>query len=84
MSKYVSTKFNGMMCACVGKHVPLPVTLENYEGNHLCPTTYNNVLEYKKIWEVLGNEPPGSIRKHFSEFVQDLVRSTIDKSKQLL
>jgi hypothetical protein len=80
MSKYLSKKFNGVVCACVGKHVPLPATLEEYNGMHLCPTTYNNVLEYKKIWDVIGNEPPGSIRKHFSEYVQNIVRLSLDKS----
>lgn len=63
-------------CKCVGKHVPLPTKLVDYSGVKVCPTTYENILEYRKMWEVLGVEPPGSIRKHFSEYVQKLVRES--------
>ncbi len=63
-------------CKCVGKHVPLPTRLIDYNGIKVCPTTYENVLEYRKMWEVLGVEPPGSIRKHFSEYVQNLVKES--------
>ena len=73
-----------IVCKCVGKHVPLPTKTIEYNGIQLCPTTYENVLEYKKMWEVLGVEPPGNIRKHFSEYVQDLVRQTIDRTKALV
>lgn len=71
-------------CKCVGKHVPLPTKLIEYNGIHLCPTTYENVLEYKKMWEVLGVEPPGNIRKHFSEYVQKIVRESVDRTKVLV
>lgn len=63
-------------CKCCGKHVPLPTVLKEYEGTMLCPTTFSNVIEYKRIWLVIGSRPPGSIRKHFSEYVQQLVESS--------
>jgi hypothetical protein len=68
-------------CKCCGKHVPLPTVLREYEGLTLCPTTFANVLEYKRIWESIGSRPSGSIRKHFSEYVQSIVETTIDKNE---
>lgn len=70
---------NAKECKCCGKHVPLPIRLKEYEGTRLCPTTFDNVLEYKRIWNEIGNRPPGNIRKHFSEYVQQLVENSIDK-----
>ena len=67
-------------CKCCGKHVPLPIKLKEYSGILLCPTTFENVLEYKKICTELGNKPPGSIRKHFSDYVQQIVEKSIDKT----
>ena len=66
-------------CKCCGKHVPLPTVLKSYNEIALCPTTYENVIEYKRIWEAVGKRPTGNIRKHFSEYVQQIVESTIDK-----
>ena len=68
-------------CKCCGKHVPLPTTLKEYAGYMLCPTTFANVVEYKRLWKNLGNRPPGNIRKHFSDYVQQLVETTIDKNE---
>jgi len=68
-------------CKCCGKHVPLPTVLKEYNGIALCPTTFANVVEYKRIWISLGSRPHGSIRKHFSEYVQGIVESTIDKNE---
>lgn len=65
-------------CKCCTKHVPLPTTMKSYEGITLCPTTYYNVIEYKRIWDAFGSRPAGSVRKHFSEYVQQIVESTID------
>lgn len=65
-------------CKCCGKHVPLPVKLKEYNGIVLCPTTYYNVIEYKNIWGELGSRPPGSVRKHFSDYVQSIVEKDID------
>lgn len=60
-------------CKCCTKHVPLPTTLKSYSDIVLCPTTYYNVIEYKRIWDSYGSRPPGNIRKHFSEYVQSIV-----------
>jgi len=60
-------------CKCCTKHVPLPTTLKSYNGLTLCPTTYYNAIEYKRIWDTYGGRPPGSVRKHFSEYVQEIV-----------
>jgi len=59
-------------CKCCGKHVPLPTVLKEYNNVLLCPTTFANVIEYKRIWKVF--------RKHFSEYVQQIVETTIDKN----
>jgi hypothetical protein len=68
-------------CKCCGKHVPLPTVLKEYNGTPLCPTTFSNVIEYKRIWSSLGARPHGNIRKHFSDYVQQIVESTIDKNE---
>ena len=65
-------------CKCCTKHVPLPATLKRYNGLTLCPTTYHNVVEYKRIWDSYGSRPMGSIRKHFSEYVQQIVEAEIN------
>lgn len=67
-------------CKCCSKHVPLPTSMKMYEEIILCPTTFSNVIEYKRIWLSYGSRPMGSIRKHFSEYVQQIVESTIDKN----
>ena len=67
-------------CKCCGKHVPLPTVLKEYNGVVICPTTFANVIEYKRIWVALGARPSGSVRKHFSEYVQQLVENTIEKN----
>jgi hypothetical protein len=68
-------------CKCCGKHVPLPTVLKEYNGITLCPTTFSNVIEYKRIWRSAGYRPMGNIRKHFSEYVQQIVEETIDKNE---
>ena len=68
-------------CKCCGKHVPLPTVLKEYNGITLCPTTFSNVIEYKRIWGAAGYRPMGNIRKHFSEYVQQIVEETIDKNE---
>lgn len=67
-------------CLCCGKHVPLPTILKEFNGIKLCPTTYYNVLEYIKLWEAIGSRPAGSIRKHFSEYVQEVAESSINNA----
>ena len=77
MSKYQDM---AKECKCCGKHVPLPTTFKEYNGVILCPTTFANVIEYNRLWKSTGTRPPGNIRKHFSDYVQQLVESTIDKN----
>jgi hypothetical protein len=67
-------------CKCCGKHVPLPTVLKEYHGIVVCPTTFANIVEYKRIWLAFGSRPSGSTRKHFSEYVQQIVETTIDKN----
>jgi len=67
-------------CKCCSKHVPLPTVLREYRGTIVCPTTFSNIVEYKRIWESFGSRPMGSIRKHFSDYVQQIVEQSIDKN----
>jgi hypothetical protein len=39
------------------------------------------LVEYKRIWKAIGSRPMGSTRKHFSDYVQQLVEETIDKNE---
>jgi hypothetical protein len=59
----------------------LPILLREYEGITLCPTTFANVLEYKRIWESFGSRPSGSVRKHFSDYTQKIVEQSISGGK---
>jgi hypothetical protein len=68
-------------CKCCGKHVPLPVRLKEYDGIKVCPTTFDNIIEYKRVWNEIGKRPPGNIRKHFSDYVQQIVEKTIDNNQ---
>lgn len=67
-------------CKCCNKHVPLPTVMRDYNGTVVCPTTFANILEYVRIWTAIGSRPPGSIRKHFSDYVQQIVEESIDKN----
>ncbi len=67
-------------CKCCTKHVPLPTRLKEYDGKIVCPTTFDNIHEYRRVWLDIGKQPPGSIRKHFSEYVQQVVQNSIDKN----
>jgi hypothetical protein len=67
-------------CKCCGKHVPLPVRLKEYNGIRVCSTTFDNIMEYKRVWNEIGKRPPGNIRKHFSDYVQQIVEQSIDIS----
>ena len=64
-------------CKCCSKHVPLPVVFKEYNGIILCPTTFSNVMEYKRVWKSIGSRPMGSVRKHFSEYVQQIGRAHV-------
>ena len=60
-------------CKCCTKHVPMPTIMKTYGGVIVCPTTLQNIIEYKRLWDSFGSRPMGSIRKHFSEYVQQIV-----------
>jgi hypothetical protein len=60
-------------CKCCTKHVPLPTVLKEYNNKIVCPTTFSNIIEYQRIWNAIGKRPQGNIRKHFSEYVQQIV-----------
>lgn len=68
-------------CKCCSKHVPLPTVLREYNGITVCPTTFSNIIEYKRIWESFGSRPMGAIRKHFSEYVQQIVEDSMFKNE---
>lgn len=68
-------------CKCCTKHVPLPTVMKTYAGQTVCPTTLQNIIEYKRLWESFGSRPMGSIRKHFSEFVQQIVEKEISSEE---
>jgi hypothetical protein len=69
-------------CKCCTKHVPLPTVIKTYNGFMVCPTTLQNIVEYKRLWDSFGSRPMGSIRKHFSEYVQQIVEASINEQKQ--
>jgi len=68
-------------CKCCSKHVPLPTVMKSYDGIVVCPTTLQNIIEYKRIWDSFGSRPMGAIRKHFSEYVQQIVESGMSKNE---
>ncbi len=77
---------NENLCKCVGKHVPLPTVLHShhivpvYLGGgdessnrvYLCPTTHDNVHSLLRQYAKYKGRPPGSVRKHYSEYVEHL------------
>jgi hypothetical protein len=56
--------------------------MKSYDGIQVCPTTLQNIIEYKRIWESFGSRPMGSIRKHFSEYVQQIVEESFNEQKK--
>lgn len=76
MSKYQEL---AKECKCCNKHVPLPIVLKEFNGIKLCPTTFSNVIEYQRICTEFNGKPPGNIRKHFSEYVQKIVKEVLNK-----
>lgn len=70
-------------CKCCSKHVPLPTVLKEYNDVTVCPTTFSNIIEYKRIWIQFGRRPSGNIRKHFSEYVQNIVEESIRSEEEL-
>lgn len=69
-------------CKCCGKHVPLPTVMREFNDITLCPTTFANVMEYTRLYNATGSRPPGSVRKHFSEYVQQIVEESIRNTSE--
>lgn len=65
-------------CLCVGKHVPLPHNYVKVEDVFLCPTSYSNLCEFLLEWDKYGGEPPGNVRKHYSDYIQELAKRIIN------
>lgn len=63
-------------CACVEKHVPLPVTYKSLSvagaGLTVCPTTWYNVMELLTEFRVYDGPPPGRVTKHYSKYVREI------------
>lgn len=83
-------------CVCVGKHVPLPMALhlhhivpKEYGGGeeesnkvYICPTTHYNIHSLLQKYEKFKTTPPGKVRKHYSEYVQNLAARAWEGRKQ--
>jgi hypothetical protein len=69
-------------CRCVTKHVPLPfvyysVLLGDGTTVTLCPTAKDNLENFRKVASNYGGNPPGSVRKHYSEYIQTLAKESV-------
>lgn len=66
------------LCKCVGKHIPKSrrVYRIDYSGGHIfvCPTALANLHALEVEYAKYEGNPPGSVRKHFSQFTRDLYR----------
>lgn len=64
------------VCECVGKHIPIPHKLFRVqEGDttvEVCPNALMNLLSLMEQHQLHGGNPPGSVRKHYSEFIHDI------------
>lgn len=65
-------------CKCVQRHVPLPqhyymITMDEYWVECVCPTTFFNVQQLTAAYAAHDGIPPGSVTKHYSKYVRDLV-----------
>lgn len=68
-------------CICCSKHVPLPQSFLSIEVKGtkvwLCPTSYFNLKRFLVEWKEHGGLPPGSIRKHYSDYVLGLAKDIV-------
>lgn len=66
------------VCECVGKHIPKPNKLYriDYSGGFIfvCPTAYGNLVSLEEEYVKYNGLPPGSVRKHYSEFTHALYK----------
>lgn len=78
MESYQVVPIEYRTCNCSTKHVPKPhelikVVIDEVEY-FLCPTSFYNLVRLQQEWAILGKEPPGSTRKHFSDYIQRLAK----------
>ena len=70
------------ICKCVNKHVPLPIELKplimGEEVIYLCPTSFDNLMRLLEEYTSAGGRPPGSVRKHYSEYIQGIAAEIVD------
>jgi hypothetical protein len=66
------------VCECVGKHIPKPAKIYRVDFTngsvYVCPTAYYNLVALEEEYTKYGGLPPGSVRKHYSEFTHNLYR----------
>ncbi|QNN99192.1 hypothetical protein SEA_FAUST_89 [Streptomyces phage Faust] len=64
------------VCECVGKHIPKPNKLYrvDYADGYIfmCPTAYANFVALEEEYVRYDGLPPGSVRKHYSQYTLDL------------
>lgn len=76
------------ICNCVSKHVPLPriykTIVTNSGVEYVCPTTFDNIQHLIEQYRKYQGQPPGKVRKHYSDFVQRLVIELIDGGRAIL
>lgn len=69
---------NNEVCECVGKHIPKPNKLYrvDYSGGFIfvCPTALANLQSLEEEYLKYDGLPPGSVRKHYSEFTHAFYR----------
>lgn len=76
--KIIDSVGNGTKCECCSKHVPKPLRFYHVKQYILCPTAYDNVCLYLEISTLYGEDgPPGSIRKHFGDYIQNIATNLI-------
>lgn len=63
-------------CNCVTKHIPKYSEIYKIDFNgqeiFLCPTGFANLCSLEVQYIEFEGDPPGSVRKHFSEFIRNL------------
>lgn len=78
METYELVDIGYRTCNCSNKHVPKPHRLVRLVVDEveyfLCPTSFDNLCKLESEWNILGHEPPGSFRKHFSDYIQRLAK----------
>lgn len=72
----IDSNYTNIVCECVGKHIPKPSKLYriDYPAGFIfvCPTAYTNLISLEEQYAEYNGLPPGSVRKHYSQFTHDL------------